>query len=597
MGSIKTAALQAILLSTAVITSSAQSVSIIINYPLISQTVSDSLLVRVYVSSTYELSFVRASIDALGTNLIFTGSGYWSNVIETTSLSRGSYTLRINAEDIFGNAGQAQRVFKVDRPPALLVASPMNGTVGTLARPNLWLSITGTDDDPANMRVNVYTNGSLVVSSNRYIERSIAAFSGRLVIEAVDSSDQRTYSQRTIYLESSSNLVDALEAPGPMLDFSGSRRLYASTADPPQPITGQLTDVASGVTIQGPVLWSYYPTSGWVSARSAVIVYDTPFVPAYTVALHETNFVIVGYTDGLAPTEVLNGMTIIRDQLFDFSRSTNGCFPYMGPCASQTDCRSLAHNEIVFIEPNDANRGVFRSRPTDPDNVCSPRVITQVSARQASRPISDGTNVVFQSYYEIVANIKGTDEVLGVWTNTAPPQYLVNSGWIGFGKLGSVNQRQIWTRSPTGQLEQRTFFSVSSDLESLSADGAVTFRILDSGGSSGPAVGRYLSVPAALPVWVNSGQGRIKWEDETAYVIIGRSALRISLGTLALQSLGSQAVRLDLRSPRGFRYVIQESSDLSSWSAFTTITNATGTFSLTNSSSGSLTFYRAILKP
>ena len=263
----------------------------------------------------------------------------------------------------------------------------------------------------------------------------------------------------------------------------------------------------------------------------------------------------------------------------------------MGQVPSSQFYRSLAHNEIVFV---DTNR-VFRSRATEPGDVCSPRVITLVSTRSSAfRPISDGTNVVFHSGGEVLANVNGVDELLAVWTTGLPDiQYLANSGWIAFTKPGTMGQRQIWTRSPSGQLEQRTFFSAPSDLESLNGDGAVTFRSF-----SGSANGRYLSVPATQPVWINSGQGRVKWEENTPYVIIGRSALRISLGNLAVQRLGGQALRVNLRSPNGLRYVIQQSSDLSLWSDVVTITNAQGTFSLTNTFTGnSSTFYRAVLKP
>src|SRR5687768_5068203 len=108
--------------------SDAQDISIAIVAPSANEIVANSVAVKVNVSSTYELSFVRATISTRTTNLIFTG-GSWTNVLNTTMFSRGSYTLIIFAEDVFGNTGQVQRVIRVDRPPVLSVAAPLNGTV------------------------------------------------------------------------------------------------------------------------------------------------------------------------------------------------------------------------------------------------------------------------------------------------------------------------------------------------------------------------------------------------------------------------------------------------------------------------------------
>jgi dipeptidyl aminopeptidase/acylaminoacyl peptidase len=49
--------------------------------------------------------------------------------------------------------------------------------------------------------------------------------------------------------------------------------------------------------------------------------------------------------------------------------------------------------------------------------------------------------------------------------------YAIDSGWVAFVKNGKNNIKQIWTISPEGQFEQRTFFNSDSYIDSISNDG------------------------------------------------------------------------------------------------------------------------------
>jgi len=89
----------------------------------------------------------------------------------------------------------------------------------------------------------------------------------------------------------------------------------------------------------------------------------------------------------------------------------------------------------------------------------------------------------------------------------------LRSGWAAYTKPGTSGQTQVWTRSPAGVQQQRTFFNTSSALESLGSDGEVTFIYNNA---------RYVSLPGVLqPIWVNSGQGRVRWDDSKLLVILG----------------------------------------------------------------------------
>lgn len=574
------------------------SVSLNILSPQTNAIIANTLPLNVSVSSLYELSNVTARLGPLVANLNYSANS-WTTTFDTSSFVRGSYTLTVTAQDVFGNSGQTQRAVRVDRPPMLNVAAPINGSV---AKPNLYVSVAASDDDPADVRIDVYKNSTWLFTGTNTVEKIFTGFAGSLRIEAKDSSNQKTVAQRTVYIEPSTNLVEAISAPGPLLDFSGSRLLYTSIPDPPQAPTGRLLDLLTGMTIEAPAFWSSYPvpgqyykpTLGWVSAGSAVLAYETPSVyGAFVLALQNTNFSVIAQNE-IPPEQVVNGACFIGPSLFDFSKSTNGCSPYFGQCSACPSAyfyRDLVQNEIVFADTN----GVFRSRPIDPTNICS-RVITLVSSKApAGNPVTDGTNVLFHWSTNIIANINGQDEVLATWLSSQNMQYLANGGWIAFTKPGTMNQQQIWTRSPSGQFEQRTFFSISSYLESLNSDGSVTFQIFNQGE---PSAGRYFSVSGAQPIWINSGQGKVKWEAGDLFVILGRSAFRLSLGSLRMYAANAQSIGLELRSPNGLRYSIQESSNLFDWSNRVSITNLTGVFCLTNTVTNlSPRFYRAILQP
>jgi hypothetical protein len=65
-----------------------------------------------------------------------------------TDVAPGSYMLicRKTASDVFGNITEATRSFVFDQKPVLSVTDPLDGTV---ARPQLHISASCTDDDPA----------------------------------------------------------------------------------------------------------------------------------------------------------------------------------------------------------------------------------------------------------------------------------------------------------------------------------------------------------------------------------------------------------------------------------------------------------------
>lgn len=113
------------------------------------------------------------------------------------------------AKNVLGNITEATRSFIFDQKPVLSITDPLDGTV---ARPELQISASCTDDDPAGCTsITVKVDGTVVATGKSSIDEnvSLASFDGRQVtlrVEAKDSANQVTALERVIYAESSSLL-------------------------------------------------------------------------------------------------------------------------------------------------------------------------------------------------------------------------------------------------------------------------------------------------------------------------------------------------------------------------------------------------------
>ncbi len=54
--------------------------------------------------------------------------------------------------------------------------------------------------------------------------------------------------------------------------------------------------------------------------------------------------------------------------------------------------------------------------------------------------------------------------------------YAINAGWTAFTSLGPSGVTQVWTRSPSGVRQQRTFFGTTSGVVALAPDGGLIFQ-------------------------------------------------------------------------------------------------------------------------
>lgn len=592
---------------------------------------SEQLAVRVSVVSLYELSSVTAQVEGRQTNLVYSGDvSTWTASLSLSGLSRGQKTLIVSAEDVFLGAARTQQVFLVDNPPTLTVNEPTNGTV---IKRQVRIDAVAGDDDPAGALISVYAPNNRNGSFDVLLMRGTNTVRGTAELPATnagpsavlfgvtDSSGQQRFIPRKLIVEPSSNLVETAAAPGTIFDLTPDRFLYVSEADlisagpPPPPylpaygkpeprILHRLNGI---IATSGQYFPDYlgrlgsfspnYFVSGYLASTGALLVGASIFPPVTLFTWPESAPINYG--------EISGGTTRVR-----VAGNTAAWIPMLVPSVPQIVLRDMVRTNEQFSIPTSAavfdlapnldlvyiaTGHVFRSRPASTAEPYVNRTTTQLTSSEIGDPLSietDGTNVVFDQGSTVRLITPVGEETL----TPAGTPFQTRNGWVAFTKPGTTGQAQIWTRSPSGALLQRTFFGSSSTLESLGPNGEVTFFF----NSSPPSLinnSRYVSLPGAQPWWVNRAQGLARWQDGKLLIILGRSVFEVRLLSLACTTLPGGNTRLTFSGPPGLSYTLQGSADLESWSELLTFMNATGNVSWTNPPSPAFKFYRAVTAP
>lgn len=582
--------------------------------PALNAAASGSLYVRATVSSVFEVSSVTAQVEGQLSTLKYSQPlNAWTNVVPLTGLAFGSHTLVVTAQEFFGGTAQAMRSFSVDNPPVLTVAAPLNDTV---IRGQVYVEATASDDGPSGAVIRVYnqfepfrpSRGLLLVGTNNVkgLVNVTSILSGTVVITATDSAGQTRFIPRRAWVELSSNLVENATASGRILDFNASRTLYTVSEDvpvvsaaqfniwtygSPQPRiidndTGEIRSAEFNPGPAGPGLPPVEIGFGFLGVTGAflgVFPQQPQLIYGSLSRWSGDKITGLGPFDGVARASDLvawrwslsnpNGPGIRLLSIAD----TNQLFVI--PSVATFD---LAPNyDVVYAESNH----VFRNRPASTTAPYTNRTTTQLTSGDGGASggvVSDGTNVVYARGAEIILITTSGEEVLA---SPGSGQFKANNGWVAYTKPGTSGQAQIWTRSPAGTQQQRTFFNTSSTLESVGPNGEVTF--LNNG--------RYISLLGVQqPVWVNSGQGRVRWDAGKLLVILGRSVLEFRMGQLRCAALNGGGSRLTFTGPNGFSYTVQGSTDLKNWNDLWTFAHTTGSISWTNSPASAPNFYRAV---
>ena len=146
-------------------------------------------------------------------------------------------------------------------------------------------------------------------------------------------------------------------------------------------------------------------------------------------------------------------------------------------------------------------------------------------------PRTDGTNIVYRKHTPCCVNQEYQIAFYGasgeiILTSPGPQEpapgsnYQVNNGWVAFTKPGPGGQLQVWTRSPSGQLTQVSYFGTSSAIEALGPNGEMAFLNAK----------RYLSISPydTPPVVISSTTaGRSFWQNGDLFLTLGRSLFQV----------------------------------------------------------------------
>jgi hypothetical protein len=507
-------------------------ISISITDPLQGELVSDNLEICVQINSLYEVQQVKAVVETLETTLIYSG-GCWGGSISILGLTRGTKVLKVTATDVYGSTEVAETTFIYDQPPVLNIQAPLDLTV---ARPQLQLTISCTDDDPVGCAsINVYSSvyygtETLIATGQNNINQSVslANYDGqyiKLSIYARDSAGQSVYVTRRVYVESSVKLHEVERVSGLLWDVQPDRILYVDC------VSGALK-ILNRLTRQDTILLNLsnqldcplnVPGDSFVFRRHGFL---TPLGSIFSAAGS-----IYDYQDGVlleldhvggsaGSLEVKGNYAIWNEDYLGQSNShlllRNLITGTIITIATQNMDSSVASNgDVVYLLNNQIYRfryGITTEIPSDVNPV-------------RKSLLTDGINIVYDTC-DSNYNFRTCDIILygesGKITLATLPQhreseawgYQVNDGWVAYNKLGSGGQLQVWTHSPSGQDTQISFFGSSSQIDSLAPNGEVTFVNRDR---------LYLSKPGLVPVDISSSLGRSFWQNGQWYVHIGRS--------------------------------------------------------------------------
>jgi len=572
----------------------------------------DPLTVVATVQSTFELRTIAARVEDREAELVFSQEAYfdyrmtewrpgWTGQVPLSGLAKGSQRVSVTAQDVFGSSGSKEVGFIFNEKPIVTVEEPLSDSV---AVPIIKVRVSSSDDDEADSRIEIWATDShgsklgLVLSGGELIDEEVDLSnfdhsSIRLRFNGIDSAGQVSSDERVVWVESNPRLVHLQSVEGRIFDVQGDRILYLEGDNL------KIRDTVSGE--ESVIVTELRPSYGFLTPKGAIFV---------------------------------GGDDVITWRVFDFRDSS---LVDLGPCWSSTlkvrgdyavwsDRSSLVLRDLVsgtntivaetgWPTPGDVSAGGVVVYSSYPDSQVfryekgSTLQLTHDKDFWNGGALTDGTNVIYyksrpyasvedQTYVIAMHGPQGEAILAGPWTPRVIPSffYAANNGWLAFPRPGTGGELQVWTRSPSGELEQRSFFGTSSYVECLNPYGEVVFRndqtrCLSVPGQSFLSLGRLARYPTLRPMF---------WQDGQWLLVIGRSLFSVDTTPASIRAVnpamksggefGLQVEAVNLR-----KVTIQVSSDLSTWEDVVTEWVRDGVASFVDADAGSFLgrFYRA----
>ena len=587
----------------------------------------ETVSVYAWLDSLFEVASVRATVGTTQVILNSTYPGIWTNSFSFSAFARGTNEIVIDAMDVFGNQTRAVQKFRVDRPPVLRMSSPVEEFV--VRNAFLDLDVVAEDDyDRVRLEASVFDGNStlitrLPVTTNQL--RARVELSGpapyQIVVFGYDSGKNRTTLARSIYGGVNWDyLRPVVSGEGRILDFVGDRVLYSKQRQPNDPsrrsfvIGNRRGEVVSQVDfpkLSGRV-WTEHPA---FLADWGILLPETD--NGYELKAGKISDLAIQPTwpmqvrDGLAFWYARGGYSVLYSLLSPGFLVGND---------NKVPLALSANRDLLLgsLSPPTGQLDLYLSRPVDPQQPLVNRQLALVVSLQASeiagyvngaggapfsfslaenlaRPATDGTNVAFYKNMELRLFTPGGEFLLvgrgDQPVSTIRPVVQVEAGWVAFSKRNPVSgSQQVWTRSPQGVLQQRTFFTAPSLLEKLLPNGWLTYI-----SGSGPYLDRYLSIPGGLPIRLSGEQGRVAMLDGVLYVAYHNTLFQFAPDQLTISTTNGSRRELRVQGLNGSSYHLQSSSNLVNWVQVTDL-SAGSTYQLPLADSP-YRFFRAIKIP
>jgi len=490
--------------------------------------VGDTVLVRAIITSTYQLASVTASMSGRSTPLAATQAGTWDGTLVLTGTPRDTATLVVRATDINGAASELVRVLTHDRPPRVILSTPLDNAVAT---PKLAVDAACDDDDPSGctltvLRAGVPLSGPSPSPLKTSVDLGALGLEGgtTITIRATDSRGQITETRGDVWIEPSTHLQLLGAGDGVAIDVGDTRLLLARYGI--AYIRHLDTGTTDSIPTSGVLTTGFLTPNGAALGTSPTLVYRfrTLYVlrdGVLTQVAARSAESLDASGDYIIYSGVVGNETINYTSLYRLNVRT-GVEDLVDDDAGRVPQDVADNGDVVFNDPNGI--GWYRSG-------VSTRVTnaTQTASSVDEDPSTDGTNVVFrrQGYDGATAAITSelwlsdgsSSSLLSTLNGTASRRdYAVNGGWTAFTKADASLVLQVWTRSPTGVLRAASAFGSSSGIDAIAPDGSVVFTNVN---------GRYLATPSGTVTRIGSRNGVARWRDGRFVVLLGNSAFAV----------------------------------------------------------------------
>ncbi|WP_163996506.1 TolB family protein [Pyxidicoccus caerfyrddinensis] len=507
----------------------------------------DPARVLVKVESTYEVASVVARVPSAARQAALApvpGSlGYFEATLDLHDVAPGAYLLEVVVTDTRGNTLVTPARFILDRPPRLVREAPVPERVA--ATTELPILATCTDD-----------SGGCVLEV-RVREAPDAAVVARATTRLDTVVDLSPYANRTVHLDL--RVVDALagwtrspqapvlatvvmnpalqrvrSVPGALLDADATRLLFGPRENATRPVGIAIMDRASGSVVTAPapakdaMLQDWWLTSSGAVLRltegpdrtSKNTVYslraDTGELTALEPDLSASSLRAAG---DYAIWGVFPGFPGIHH--LKVHRLSTGATTDLGPNSNAYNS-DVAETGLVAYWGGNSDIFTYRDGETR-------QLTDDADPVRNIYPRTDGTRVVFQhGAVDLPFLMLWTGASLETLTQNrnayASPgrDYEVRAGWIAYTDAVNNGPKQVWLRSPTGEVRKLTDFGTSSYIEALTAEGRVAVR-------TGVAPQERLLVSRADGTLQDLGPvaGRALWLDGAWHVLWADTLFRV----------------------------------------------------------------------